>query len=225
MRENKICNQKLQGEKERLIKRLGVYYRQHMSGQNRRKEMLAILFLLDRSADETSETAQIGQDFEVEKPENVCIIKSDEFSESDHPRDENGQFTDGSGSSSKSNNDPKTGKSTRKITHFKTENGIMDITSDVIIKSKRSRKSNITLKAGSKIYNVYPFAGIGTNEPLVKAGTLAKQNGGAPDKWCHKAGYTVVSMGEKDFYAELHWFENDEVGQVGFKIKNRNKEE
>lgn len=28
-----------------------------MSGQNRRKEMLAILVLLDRSADETSETA------------------------------------------------------------------------------------------------------------------------------------------------------------------------
>ena len=27
---NKTCNQKLQGEKERLIKRLGVYYRQHM---------------------------------------------------------------------------------------------------------------------------------------------------------------------------------------------------
>lgn len=71
-----------------------------MSGQNRRKEMLAILVLLDRSADETSETAQIGQDFEVEKPENVCIIKNDEFNESDHPRDENGQFTDGSGSSS-----------------------------------------------------------------------------------------------------------------------------
>lgn len=39
-----------------------------MSGQNRRKEMLAILVLLDRSADETSETAQIGQDFEVENP-------------------------------------------------------------------------------------------------------------------------------------------------------------
>ena len=92
--------QMMQGEKERLIKRLGVYYRQHMSGQNRRKEMLAILVLLDRSADETSETAQIGQDFEVEKPENVCIIKNDEFNESDHPRDENGQFTDGSGSSS-----------------------------------------------------------------------------------------------------------------------------
>lgn len=71
-----------------------------MSGQNRRKEMLAILVLLDRSADETSETAQIGQDFEVEKPENVFIIKNDEFNESDHPRDENGQFTDGSGSSS-----------------------------------------------------------------------------------------------------------------------------
>jgi hypothetical protein len=62
--------------------------------------MLAILVLLDRSADETSETAQIGQDFEVEKPENACIIKNDEFNESDHPRDENGKFTDGSGSSS-----------------------------------------------------------------------------------------------------------------------------
>lgn len=68
-----------------------------MNGQNRRKEMLAILVLLDRSADETSETAQIGQDFEVEKPEDVCIIKNDEFNESDHPRDENGQFTDGGG--------------------------------------------------------------------------------------------------------------------------------
>lgn len=89
--------QMMQGERERLIKRLGVYYRQHMSGQNRRKEMLAILVLLDRSTDETSETAQIGQDFEVEKHENVCIIKNDEFNESDHPRDENGQFTDGSG--------------------------------------------------------------------------------------------------------------------------------
>lgn len=27
---NKTCNQRLQGERERLIKRLGVYYRQHM---------------------------------------------------------------------------------------------------------------------------------------------------------------------------------------------------
>lgn len=96
--------QMMQGEKERLIKRLGVYYRQHMSGQNRRKEMLAILVLLDRSADETSETAQIGQDFEVEKPDNVCIIKNDEFNESDHPRDENGQFTDGESSSGKKGN-------------------------------------------------------------------------------------------------------------------------
>lgn len=75
-----------------------------MSGQNRRKEMLAILVLLDRSADETSETAQIGQDFEVEKPENVCIIKNDEFNESDHPRDENGKFTDGESSSGKKGN-------------------------------------------------------------------------------------------------------------------------
>lgn len=75
-----------------------------MSGQNHRKEMLAILVLLDRSADETSETAQIGQDFEVEKPENVCIIKNDEFNESDHPRDENGKFTDGESSSGKKGN-------------------------------------------------------------------------------------------------------------------------
>ena len=66
--------------------------------------MLAILVLLDRSADETSETAQIGQDFEVEKPENVCIIKNDEFNESDHPRDENGKFTDGESSSGKKGN-------------------------------------------------------------------------------------------------------------------------
>lgn len=93
----------MSGEKEQLIKRLGVYYRQHMSGQNRRKEMLAILVLLDRSVDGTSESAQIGQDFGVENSLKLCIIKNDEFKESDHPRDENGQFTEGGGSESENN--------------------------------------------------------------------------------------------------------------------------
>lgn len=70
--------QMMQGEKERLIKRLGVYYRQHMSGQNRRKEMLAILVLLDRSGTKISKTAQKIQLSDIEKSAKGGIIKSQE---------------------------------------------------------------------------------------------------------------------------------------------------
>lgn len=64
------------GEKEELIKRLHFYYNQHMSGINRRKEMLAIIVLLERSGMKISKTAQIGQDYEVANSGKGGIIKS-----------------------------------------------------------------------------------------------------------------------------------------------------
>lgn len=88
------------GEKEDLIRRLRIYYNQHMSGIDRRKEMLAIIVLLEHSGMKISKPAQTGQDYEVENSEKSCIIVNDDFSESDHPRDENGQFIEGGGTNS-----------------------------------------------------------------------------------------------------------------------------
>lgn len=50
--------------------------------------------------------AQTGQHSDIENSDESGIINDDEFKESDHPRDENGQFTDGGGSSSSSNTTP-----------------------------------------------------------------------------------------------------------------------
>lgn len=73
----------MSGEREQLIKQLGVYYKQHMSGQNRRKEMLAILVLLDRSGMKNSKTAQESPLFDIEKSTKGGIIKSPEQNQSD----------------------------------------------------------------------------------------------------------------------------------------------
>lgn len=65
------------GEKEELIKRLHFYYNQHMSGINRRKEMLAIIVLLEHSGMKISKTAQTGQDYEVASSQKSAIIYND----------------------------------------------------------------------------------------------------------------------------------------------------
>ena len=110
-----------------------------------------------------------------------------------------------------------------KISHFKTENGTMHITEDTEVTLNKTKRTKVTIKAGEDIVGIYTFAGKGTNNTLVKAGSLTKQHPESDIKgWAHNCGFgNVVDAQGNTRYVEIHWFEHDAVGQVGFKVKRR----
>lgn len=80
---------------------------------------------------------------------------------------------------------------------------------------------------GTKIQNSEVFAGKGTKHPLhdgVGEG-LSEQFGGTPEKWQHCKGYGVVDFKGEERKAEVHWFQEETVGKVKFKVKEWNDED
>lgn len=116
----------------------------------------------------------------------------------------------------------KAGTPKHTLSKFKTFGDRMDVTEDVSVKASKSGKTTVTIKAGKSIDGIYCFAGKGSDSNLVQAGRLASQHGGKPEDWTHKAGFamTVDSKGNEQ-RREIHWFENEDVGQTGFKVKYR----
>lgn len=74
---------------------------------------------------------------------------------------------------------------------------------------------------GTRIQNSEVFAGKGTKHPLrpeVKEG-LSQQIGGTPDKWQHCKGHGIIDYYGEERAAEVHWFQEETIGKVKFKIK------
>ena len=76
-------------------------------------------------------------------------------------------------------------------------------------------------KEGSRIQNREVFAGYGSRTPLHDgvAEGLSEQCGGEAPKWQHVKGIAVLDTEDGDRKAEVHWFFNEEVGQVKHKVK------
>lgn len=76
---------------------------------------------------------------------------------------------------------------------------------------------------GTRIQDSEVFAGNGTRHPLHEgvAEGLTAQYGGTPAKWQHAKGYGVLvdPDTEEERSAEVHWFQEETVGKVGFKVK------
>lgn len=111
------------------------------------------------------------------------------------------------------------------ITKYKTENRVMKVTSDLPVAVGKKGKTTVTIKAGEEINGIYSFAGKGSDTNLVVAGFIAKQYGGNPSDWGHLCGFSKVTDAngvKRD--AEIHWFEHEEIGQIKFKVKERNAE-
>lgn len=72
---------------------------------------------------------------------------------------------------------------------------------------------------GTKITKVVAFAGKGLKRKVDVAGYLSKQYGGKPENWQHLRGEGFVDVGKESRRAELHWFDNEEVGIVKMKVK------
>ena len=74
---------------------------------------------------------------------------------------------------------------------------------------------------GTKIQNSEVFAGYKVKKPLKEevAEGLAKEFGGDPKKWQHAKGNGVVNYNGEELKAEVHWFQEETVGKVKFKVK------
>lgn len=74
---------------------------------------------------------------------------------------------------------------------------------------------------GTKIQNAEVFAGYGVKKPLREevAEGLAKEFGGSPEKWQHAKGVGVLDYHGDELKAEVHWFQEESVGKVKFKVK------
>ena len=75
------------------------------------------------------------------------------------------------------------------------------------------------LAEGTKITKVHVFAGKGTKTPVRVAKHLTKQYGGIEENWQHTRGEGIVNFEGKNRRAELHWFENQDVGKIKMKVK------
>lgn len=74
---------------------------------------------------------------------------------------------------------------------------------------------------GTKIQNAEVFAGKGTKKSLHEgvAEGLAEQMGGKAENWQHCKGNGVLDYHGEERKAEVHWFQEETVGKVKFKVK------
>lgn len=76
---------------------------------------------------------------------------------------------------------------------------------------------------GTRIQNSEVFAGKGTRHPLHEgvAEGLTAEFGGTVSKWQHAKGFGTLVDTEtgEEFDAEVHWFQEESVGKVKFKVK------
>lgn len=74
---------------------------------------------------------------------------------------------------------------------------------------------------GTRVKNVQVFAGYKTRVMLHEgvAEGLTEQFGGDVEKWQHVKGEGIIDVGDSSERAEVHWFQEETVGQVKHKIK------
>lgn len=74
---------------------------------------------------------------------------------------------------------------------------------------------------GTRIQNAEVFAGKGARKPLyenVREG-LTEQYGGVAEKWQHCKGSALLDCEGEYRRAEVHWFQQDGIGKIKFKVK------
>ena len=74
---------------------------------------------------------------------------------------------------------------------------------------------------GTKIQNAEVFAGYSTKKPLNEtvADGLSREFGGDPSKWQHAKGIGTLDYYGEEIKAEVHWFQEESIGKVKFKVK------
>lgn len=74
---------------------------------------------------------------------------------------------------------------------------------------------------GTRIESPTVFAGYKGAKPLYEdtVAGLVKEFGGEADKWQHVKGIGTLDVDGEEIMAEIHWFQEESVGKVKFKVK------
>ena len=74
---------------------------------------------------------------------------------------------------------------------------------------------------GKTINNAKTFAGYGGVKPLKEETLdgLCEGYGGNRKKWAHRKGIAYLDIDGEEVKAEVHWFQEENVGKVKFKVK------
>ena len=110
-----------------------------------------------------------------------------------------------------------TAKDGRRITRFNHDENEMNVTRQVRVQDEIGQSYKICRE---KIEHLTIFAASDMNRKVDVAEKLAKQLGGSAEGWKHVKGIgVIVGKDGKKRKADLHWFENPDVGQVNWKVK------
>ena len=105
----------------------------------------------------------------------------------------------------------------RPITHFNHDEEEMDVVRSIQLRDEYMDKYELCI---GKITHLTVFAGKGTDKELGVAKNIAEKFGGKPEDWKHVKGIGKVKGRDGEVIdADIHWFENENIGQAGWKIK------
>lgn len=109
-------------------------------------------------------------------------------------------------------------KSKKLVSHFKRKYKTLEIAAAITIKDGGGRSVKLVSQTLS---NIDDFAGKknSTGNPFDKANFVAQEYGGSGDDWSHSKAIGYVEVDGVRKKADIHWFECDEVGQSGWKVK------
>jgi len=74
---------------------------------------------------------------------------------------------------------------------------------------------------GTRITNVAVIAGKGRDRKIDEVDRLVDKYGGSPDLWQKMKGFGYLNVDGESRKADVHWYEEDNVGRVDFKLKVR----
>lgn len=119
-----------------------------------------------------------------------------------------------------------------KLLDESVKSGIIKLEDDFIGRSLSAKAKNYDIfdptsgetfhfAEGTKIQNREIFAGFGTRNSLHEgvAEGLTESFGGNVNKWQHAKGTGVLNYHGEERKAEVHWFQEETVGKVKFKVK------
>ena len=164
-------------------------------------------------------SAQIMQTLSMDISDGCGIIKNDDFKESDHPRDKNGQFSSG-GSASSSSSKGKKGKKGSSASN-------QSHPGKNVFFPKRNPDGSITIMPSDPVTigGVKPFIrsepfDIKTSRTILHPKDVKDQKklcnnyGGQHGKWCKKAGLAEVEISGRKVTRDIHWFEDESSGMA-----------
>ena len=82
----------------------------------------------------------------------------------------------------------------------------------------------VNFTEGTYVTNIKVIAGKGRDRQIDELPSLLDRFGGNPDEWQKKKGIGYLDFNGESYRAEVHWYEEKDVGKVKFKAHARNGE-